>query len=122
MRETGFPAASLFADPDNVCYTRLKLNKDLKNFSQKSTPEALLERWQKDGATDLIEVLKKWKPWIPPKAEQGFQQGGTFAFTGEDVVYAFYDPSTGVHAPDADYFRALGCAPLSAAPAPVPRP
>jgi hypothetical protein len=31
----------------------------------------LMERWNKDGAKDLIGVLKRWKPWIPPKPEQG---------------------------------------------------
>ena len=71
VSETGFPAANLYADPDNVCYDALKLNKELKNFSQKSTPEMLMERWNKDGAKDLIGVLKRWKPWIPPKPEQG---------------------------------------------------
>ena len=71
VNETGFPAANLYADPDNVCYDALKLNKELKNFSQKSTPEMLMERWNKDGAKDLIGVLKRWKPWIPPKPEQG---------------------------------------------------
>ena len=71
VNETGFPAANLYADPDNVCYDALKLNKELKNFSQKSTPEMLMERWNKDGAKDLIGVLKRWKPWIPPQPEQG---------------------------------------------------
>ena len=40
----------LYADPDNACYDRLKLNRSLKNFSQKSTPEGLKARWNKDGA------------------------------------------------------------------------
>ena len=30
--------------------------------------------WKKDGAKDLLDVFKHWKPWIPPKREQGFQQ------------------------------------------------
>lgn len=79
-------------------------------------------RWKKDGAKDLLDVFKHWKPWIPPKREQGFQQGGTFAFDGDDVLYSFYDPSTGVHAPFDDYLATVGCAPLAAAPQPVPRP
>ena len=29
-----------------------------------------MERWRKDGAKDLINVLKRWKPWTPPKPEQ----------------------------------------------------
>ena len=121
IEETQFPAENLFADPNNACYTRLQLNKSLKNFSQKSTPEMLIARWRKDGAKDLLDVFSHWKPWIPPKREQGFQQGGTFAFAGEEVTYAFYDPSTGVHAPFDDYLAAVGCEPLDAAPEPVPR-
>ena len=43
-----------------------------------------------------------------------FQQGGTFVFSGDECVYRFYDPSTGVNAP--------GCEPLGAnQPAPVPK-
>ena len=49
MEETQFPAENLYADPDNVCYARLHLNKSLANFSQKSTPEMLVERWKKAG-------------------------------------------------------------------------
>ena len=72
VNETGFPAANLYADPDNVCYDALKLNKELKNFSQKSTPEMLMERVEQGRrGKDLIGVLKRWKPWIPPKPEQG---------------------------------------------------
>jgi len=114
---------NLYADPDNVCYDALKLNKELKNFSQKSTPEMLMDRWNKDGAKDLIGVLKRWKPWIPPKPEQGFQQGGTFVFSGDKCVYRFYDPSTGVNAPFDDWLVAAGCEPLGELnqPAPVPK-
>ena len=49
MEETQFPAENLYADPDNVCYSRLHLNKSLANFSQKSTPEMLVARWKKAG-------------------------------------------------------------------------
>ena len=122
VEETGFPIERLYADPNNVCYDRLKLNRSLKNFSQKSTPEALAARWNKDGAKDLFDVLKRWKPWTPPKPEQGFQQGGTFVFAGDECVYRFYDPSTGVNAPFDDWLIAAGCEPLGEnQPAPVPR-
>ena len=122
VNETGFPADRLFADPDAAAYEALRLNKSLKNFSQKSTPEMLQARWKKDGAKDLREVFSHWKPWIPPKREQGFQQGGVFAFEGDECVYQFYDPSTGVHAPFDDWLVTLGVGPLESAPEPVPRP
>ena len=35
---------------------------------------AWIRPWKKDGAKDLLDVFKHWKPWIPPKREQGFQQ------------------------------------------------
>ena len=68
VNETGFPAANLYADPDNVCYDALKLNKELKNFSQKSTPEMLMERWNKDGAKDLIGGVEAVEAVDPAKA------------------------------------------------------
>ena len=42
--------------------------------------------------------LARWKPWIPPKLEQGLQQGGTFVFRGDREIFSHYDPSTGAHA------------------------
>jgi len=130
VTETRFPAAALFADPESRCYDSLKLNKSLSNFSQKSTPEKLVERWRKDGAKDLINVLKRWKPWTPPKPEQGFQQGGAFVFARStdsngnskiENLYRFYDPSTGVSAPFDDVLRAAGCGGLDRDVEAVPR-
>ena len=98
VAETGSPSNRLFADPDAACYDALRLNRSLANFSQKSTPESLARRWREDGAKDLLDVLRRWKPWIPPKPEQGFQQGGAFVFEGEQLLFQHYDPSTGAHA------------------------
>jgi peroxiredoxin len=122
VAETGFPSNRLFADPDAACYDALRLNRSLANFSQKSTPESLARRWREDGAKDLLDVLRRWKPWIPPKPEQGFQQGGAFVFDAEGrCAYRFYDPSTGVNAPFDDALKAAGIPPLANQPAPVPR-
>ena len=35
------------------------------------------------------QALARWKPWIPPKLEQGLQQGGTFVFEGDQVSRPF---------------------------------
>tara|TARA_B110000977_G_scaffold199226_2_gene286007 strand:+ start:6244 stop:6699 length:456 start_codon:yes stop_codon:yes gene_type:complete len=127
VNETQFPSERLFADPDNECYSALKLNKSLGNFSQKSTPEGLVDRFKKDCAKDLIGVLTRWKPWIPPKPEQGFQQGGAFVFSlnendqSIETLYAFYDPSTGVNAPFDDVLVAAGCGALGREVEGVPR-
>lgn len=43
-------------------------------------------------------------------------------FSGDECVYRFYDPSTGVNAPFDDWLVAAGCEPLGAnQPAPVPK-
>ena len=124
-RETGFPVERLFADRESACYDALRFNKSLANFSRKSTPQSLMDRWKKNGASDLREVLARWKPWIPPKPEQGFQQGGAFVFDfsessvsksetrdAYETAYRFYDPSTGVHVPFDALLEAVGVAPL----------
>lgn len=132
VNETGFPADRLFADADAAAYEALRLNKSLRNFSQKSTPEGIMERFRKDGAADLMGVLKRWKPWIPPKPEQGFQQGGAFVFDFSELsdersdsdgktLYRFYDPSTGVSAPFDDMLVAAGLEPLGREVKRVPR-
>ena len=136
VRETGFPAERLFADPESAAYDALRLNKSLANFSQKSTPEGIMARIQRDGAADLLGVLRRWKPWIPPKPEQGFQQGGAFVFDfadgtsdasdiellrGAHTLYRFYDPSTGVSAPFDDMLAAAGLEPLGKEVERVPR-
>ena len=126
VRETGFPAERLFADPESATYDALRLNKSLANFSQKSTPEGIMERIRRDGAADLLGVLKRWKPWVPPKPEQGFQQGGAFVFDfaandAPKTLYRFYDPSTGVSAPFDDMLAAAGLEPLGKEVERVPR-
>lgn len=95
----GFPPERLFADPENSAYDALGLLKGVRTtFFEPSTPYAILERIQKDEAADLRKALSNWKPWIPPKLEQGLQQGGVFVFKGQQVVFSHYDPSTGAHA------------------------
>jgi hypothetical protein len=32
-----------------------------------------------DGMADLKDILSRWKPWIPPKQDQAFQQVGDCA-------------------------------------------
>ena len=69
----------------------------------KSPPESIFQRIEKNGASDLVQVLMRWKPWLPPRQDQGFQQGGTFVFSGDAVKYDHYDASTGAHAPPEDF-------------------
>jgi hypothetical protein len=35
--------------------------------------------------------MKKWKPWLPPKANQGLQQGGCVVFKGRDAALEHFD-------------------------------
>ena len=111
VAETGFPSEFLFADPENACYDALRLHKGLaRTFLAVSTPFSIKDRIEKDGAEDLREILPRWKPWLPPKADQGLQQGGTFVFKGREAVLAHYDESTGAHADFQTVLRAAGCA------------
>ena len=110
VRETGFPAEHLFSDPENTCYTALRLHKGfVRTFLTVSTPLAFKARLDKDGMADLRDILPRWQPWLPPKADQGLQQGGAFVFKGRTPLFAHYDESTGAHAELGDVLRAAGC-------------
>ena len=95
----GFPAEALYADPENAAYDALQLQKGVVDtFFTPDTPFAILRRLQADGAADLVAATSRWKPWLPPKADQGLQQGGAFVFEGERLLFQHRDPSTGAHA------------------------
>jgi len=66
--------------------------------SPSSSPSSSLLAIENRGAADLAAALARWKPWIPPKLEQGLQQGGMFVFNGDQEAFSYYDPSTGSHA------------------------
>jgi len=69
-----FPERYLYTDPDNAIYDALGLRNGVDaTFFSASTPFAILDRIQKDGAADLIAATKRWKPWLPPKSSQGLQ-------------------------------------------------
>ncbi|GAB5367469.1 hypothetical protein AAMO2058_001232800 [Amorphochlora amoebiformis] len=108
-----FPEENLFADPENACYTALGLKKGVATtFFRPETPFAILARANKDGAKDLLEATKRWKPWIPPKLDQGLQQGGTFVFKGDEQLFEHFDPSTGAHANLDDVLSAAVSTPV----------
>lgn len=96
----GFPKANLLADPENAAYSALQLKSGVRTtFFTESTPFAILDRVkEQQKRQDLVDSLTNWKPWIPPKLDQGLQQGGMFVFQGRESVFAHYDPSTGAHA------------------------
>lgn len=99
----GFPKEILLSDPENAAYDSLGLVKGVKDtFFNEATPLAILDRFtgEGDGARgkDLLGALGRWQPWIPPKLEQGLQQGGTFVFRGDQEAFGYKDPSTGAHA------------------------
>lgn len=105
-RENEFPAENLYADPDNVCYDALQFYAGARRtFFDVSTPFSFKDRFLKDGAKDMQNILKRWKPWLPPKSNQGLLQGGMVCFDGTDAVSFHKDEGTGAH---ADFDRALG--------------
>ena len=94
-----FPEQYLYADPENIVYDELQLIKNLPDtFFNPATPYAILERLQKGKTEDLQKALGRWKPWIPPKLDQGLQQGGAFVFKGDELLYGRKDKATGDHA------------------------
>ena len=103
----GLPAETLLCDPENAAYDALGLKKGVATtFFTVDTPFAILDRARKDGAADLIDATKRWKPWLPPKNDQGLQQGGAFVFEGPDLLFSHFDPSTGAHAKLDDLLEA----------------
>lgn len=106
---TGFPREHLLADPSSTTYEALGLVKGVRQtFFGSQTAFSFLERIRKPtGLSDLKDVLSRWKPWIPPKQDQAFQQGGMFVFEGTKCVWSHYDQATGAH---ADLSEVLGVA------------
>ena len=49
-------------------------------------------------------MLRRWKPWLPPKQSQAVLQGGAVCFDGRETVFLHRDPATGAH---ADFEAAL---------------
>lgn len=96
----GFPDKYLYADPNNAVYDALELIKSSPTqlFFDTRTPLSLGKRIKKGKTDDLRAALANWKPWIPPKLDQGFQQGGAFVFDGETTLFGRKDPATGDHA------------------------
>jgi len=94
----GFDPEHLFTDPENCLYTTLNFKKDVGSLAfNAATPFALLDRVKTGKTQDLSNALARWKPWIPPKLDQGLQQGGVLVFQGHDLLFERKDPSTGAH-------------------------
>ena len=84
----GFPAASLYADPENAAYTALGLKKGLQTIFTIDTSFSVLKR-----------LHSQWSQWkIAPKLEQGLQQGGAFVFDGPELLFQHFDSFTGANA------------------------
>ena len=100
-QHTSFPPRYLWSDEDNTLYDALNLVKSTPAtlFTDVRTPLALAKRVQTGKMSFLSTALGRWagKMWIPPKLEQGLQQGGAFVFKGRQTLFSYRDPSAGVH-------------------------
>ncbi|EFN51152.1 hypothetical protein CHLNCDRAFT_55327 [Chlorella variabilis] len=97
--QTGFPPDRLLADPENACYEVLQFRRGLRaTFFDPATPAAIKARMRDGGDADLKQVLKSYKPLMPPRTEQAFFQGGVLVFEGPRLLWAHYDPATSAHA------------------------
>jgi len=107
-RETGFPQENLLADPENACYDTLGFYKGAqRTFFHPATPFSMRDRIMNGSTKDLQEILSRWKPWIPPKLDQGLQQGGLLCFDGTQSVFSHKDQATGAHADFDDAVASL---------------
>lgn len=97
---TGFPREYLFSDAENALYDALDLVKSntVQLITDARTPLAIAKRFREGKGEFLLGALKTWQPWIPPKLNQGLQQGGAFVFRGDETLYCRKDPATGDHA------------------------
>ncbi|KAL4458903.1 hypothetical protein ABPG75_013768 [Micractinium tetrahymenae] len=97
--QTGFPAHRLLADERSVCYEALAFRKGLRaTFFDAATPAAIRKRQHEGADQDLKEVLRTYKPLMPPKMDQAFWQGGVLVFEGRRLLWAHADPATSAHA------------------------
>ena len=97
---TSIPQDILYSDADNKVYDALKLLKSnpISLLTDPRTPLAMAQRLRDGKGEYLKDALTNWKPWIPPKLEQGLNQGGAFVFRGDgSLIYGRKDPATGDH-------------------------
>lgn len=86
----------------NMSNLKLELVKSnpLQMLLDPRTPLSIARRFTDSrvgSGNDLKEAIQVWKPWIPPKLDQGLQQGGAFVFEGySNILFARKDPATGL--------------------------
>lgn len=99
-KHVNFPEDMLYADPENAVYDKLELIKSspLQLITDPRTPLSIAKRFADGSGADLSKAISNWKVIIPPKLEQGFQQGGAYVFDGVTTLYGRKDPATGDHA------------------------
>ena len=69
-----------------------------QTFFDIRTPLRIFGRaFRKDRGADLVEATLKWTPWIPPKTNQAFQQGGIVIFDGPKRIFKHVDQATADH-------------------------
>ena len=97
----GFPREYLFSDEQNSVYDSLNLVKSTPYtlFTDVNTPLALLKRLRTGNTKYLNKAVNNWRfaMWIPPKLEQGLQQGGCCIFRGRESIFQYKDPSVASH-------------------------
>lgn len=103
-RDQSFPEECLFADEERKVYAAMSTREGAAaTFLSLSTPLALLNKYSVKDAKDLI---KSYSFKQPSSVEETLQQGGTFAFDSDRVLYAYRDGGTADHAPLDDVLNA----------------
>ena len=109
-QHVGFPSTYLYSDPENKVYDALKLVKSTPAtlFTDVRTPLALAKRFSDGKQQYLSKALSSWASamWIPPRLEQGLQQGGAYVLTSsKQTLFKYKDPSAGAHVDVNDIVR-----------------
>lgn len=97
---TELPREVLYSDAENALYDALNLLKSnpVSLMADVRTPLAMAKRLREGKGNYLKMALDEWQPWIPPRLDQGLQQGGAFVFTSDGgLKYGRKDPATGDH-------------------------
>jgi hypothetical protein len=102
----GVEPAGLLADPTNAAYSALGLNAGLGTLVTWDTSFSFLRRARDGSLGDIARATARWKPILPPRADQGLQQGGAFVFEGRQLLFRHVDAGTGAHAELDDVLRA----------------
>ena len=105
----GFDPQFLYSDAENKAYDALQFVKSTPAtlFTDVRTPLAIAKRFADGKQEYLGTAFKNWgkSMWIPPRLDQGLQQGGSLVFKRRETIFKYKDPSAGADVDINDLLR-----------------